>query len=114
MLEHGPIRTPSLLKLVVDAQAELWAVDDFIGPSEAVRDTKLYWSGGMSRELAGFAGDGMGDLFCFRRQRTGGSRPDDASVWFFDHEFPDEDHELAKSFDEWLASYLKLSRRSEV
>jgi hypothetical protein len=114
MQTHGAIRTPSMLKLVVDTESDLWALEDFITPGEAIRDTKLYWSGGMSAELVGFAGDGMGNLFCFRRLRTGAPRPDDVPVCFFDHEFPDANSELAKSFDEWLASYLKLGRRSAV
>ena len=68
----------------------------------------LYWSGGMSPELVGFAGDGMGNLFCFRRLGTAADRPDDAPVWLFDHEFPDRDVQIALSFDDWLTSFLAL------
>jgi hypothetical protein len=110
MLTHGTVRTPSLLDLVVDLEAELWAISDFIAPAEIVRDSRLYWSGGMSEQLVGFAGDGMGNMFCFRRSPVSTSRPDDASVWFFDHEFCDDIHQLEDSFDSWLFSYLKLKR----
>ena len=110
ILAHGTVRTPSVLDLVVDLDAELWAISDFIAPAEIVRDSRLYWSGGMSDELVGFAGDGMGNMFCFRRSPVSTSRPDDASVWFFDHEFCDDISELADSFDSWLFSYLKLKR----
>jgi hypothetical protein len=112
MQTHGAVRTPSLPGLVVDAESDLWALADFFAPEEAVGDTKLYWSGGMSTELVGFAGDGMGNMFCFRRLMSVADRPDDAPVWFFDHEFPDDDRELAQSFDGWLGSFLELRKGS--
>ena len=111
MQAHGAVRTPSLLDLVVDSEAELWAISDFITPAEVVRDTRGYWSAGMSDDLVGFAGDGMGDLFCFRRLPVGTARPDDSPVWFFDHEFCDDIRQLADSFDDWMFSYLKLKRQ---
>ncbi len=112
MQTYGAVCTPSLLGLVVDAESDLWALADFIAPEEAVGDTKLYWSGGMSPELVGFAGDGMGNMFCFRRLISVADRPDDAPVWFFDHEFPDHDRQLAQSFDGWLGSFLALRKGS--
>src|SRR4051794_26316794 len=60
MQAHGSVRTPSLLDLVVDSEAELWAISDFLTPADVVRDTRVYWSGGMSNDLVGFADDGMG------------------------------------------------------
>lgn len=110
ILHHGPVRTPSLLHLVVVLEAKLWAIDDFIKPTEIVSDSRLYWSGGMSKDLVGFAGDGMGNMFCFRRSPDSTLPPDDASIWFFDHEFCDDVTELSDSFDSWLFSYLKLKR----
>ncbi|MSU58249.1 MAG: SMI1/KNR4 family protein [Pedosphaera sp.] len=111
MQEHGAVRTPSLLDLVVNTEAELWVISNFIAPADVVRDTRGYWSGGMSDDLIGFADDGMGDLFCFRRLPVGTARPDDSPVWFFDHEFCDHIRQLADSFDDWMFSYLKLKRQ---
>ena len=108
---HGCIRTPTLLNLTVKAEVDLWAIADFILPTQAATDTKLYWSGGMADTLVGFAGDVMGNLFCFRRLAVGTPRPDDAPVCFFDHEFCDKDIKLADSFDDWLFSYLRLTRK---
>jgi hypothetical protein len=110
ILTHGTVHTPSLLDLIVDLDVELWALRGFIVPADIIRDSRLCWSGGMSDELVGFAGDDMGNMFCFRRSPISTSRPDDASVWFFDHEFCDHISELADSFDSWLFSYLKLKR----
>ena len=110
ILTHGTVRASSLLDLVVDLDAELWAISDFIAPAEIVSDSRLYWSGGMSDQLVGFAGDDMGNMFCLRRSSVSSSRPDDAPVLFFDHEFCDHNRQLADSFDSWLFSYLKLKR----
>jgi hypothetical protein len=110
LLTYGCLCTPSLLSLIVDKEADLWAIAGFIEPAQAVTDTRLYWSGGMDKNLIGFAGDVMGNLFCFRRIAVGAPRPDDAPICFFGHEFCDQDIKLADSFDDWLFSYLKLTR----
>lgn len=52
------------------------------------------------------------NLFCFRRLGAGAARPDDAPIWLFDHEFPDKNCHIARSFDEWLVSFLALGRGS--
>ena len=103
---HGPVSTPAILGLAVDKEAPFFDIMQIWPVSECVSATQLYWSGGMSKELVGFATDSGGNLFCFRRQ-GGGSRPDDAPVWLFDHDFC-KDSKVTDSFDSWLLSYLKL------
>lgn len=107
MQSHGPVHTPSLLGLIVDGGHEMGDVMVISEPDEVIEGTKAYWSAGMSEQLVGFASDSMGNLFCFRRVPTECIRADDAEVWFFDHDFCTE-KKIAASFDEWLASYLKL------
>lgn len=107
LLAHGPIYTPSLLELIVDGGHDLWDLMELCKVDDVIKDTKGYWSAGMSEELIGFASDSMGNMFCFRRVAPGESRPDDAEVWFFDHDFC-KDSKIEDGFDNWLLNYLKL------
>ena len=109
MQTHGPVRTPSLLSLIVDGEHEPWDVMAISDTGEVVEGTRGSWSGGMSERLIYFAHDSMGNLFCFLRTAPDAPRPDDAEVWFFDHEYC-TDSKVADSFDEWLLCYLKLKR----
>jgi hypothetical protein len=68
------------------------------------RDTRDSWSGGMPQDLVGFANDAGGNYFCYPRRRHR-APPDDAPVWFFDHESV-EAYELSPSLAAWLAWYL--------
>jgi hypothetical protein len=104
---HGAPFTPSILSLIVESGRDAPDIREFKTPEEAVRDSRLYWSGGMSEELIGLASDCMGSMFCFRRQPAGRARPDDAEVWFFDHDYCAE-HKLADSFDGLIRSFVAL------
>jgi hypothetical protein len=106
---HGAPFTPGILKLIVKSGRDTPDLREFLTVEEVVRNSRLYWSGGMSDQLIGFASDCMGSAFCFRRQPVGTKRPDDAEVWFFDHDYCTE-RALADSFDDWLLSLLKLKR----
>jgi hypothetical protein len=107
MQTYGSIHTPSLLELIVDGMHDMRDVMVISEVDEVIDGTKAYWSAGMSEQLVGFASDSMGNLFCFRRVPHGANRMDDVEVWFFDHDFCREKR-IAASFDEWLASFLKL------
>src|SRR4051812_39964642 len=84
---HGVPFTPGILDLVVEKGRGGPDIQEFFTAEQVVQDSRLYWSGGMSEELIGFASDCMGNMFCFRRRPAGTPRPDDAEVWFFDHDF---------------------------
>ena len=107
MLHHGAVRSPTLPGLIVDAEADLWDVASFHTPSECVEATEAYRTAGMSERLIAFATNSAGNVFCFDEGDLLDARPDDAPVWFFDHDF-DEDKKLAESFDAWLGSYFSL------
>ena len=91
----------------MDAEADLWDITSFHTPSECVEATESYRSAGMSDRLVAFASDSGGNVFCFAERDLLDARPDDASVWFFDHDV-NEEKQLSESFDAWLASYFSL------
>lgn len=91
----------------MDTEADLWDVMLFHTPSECVEATETYRSAGMSDRLIAFATDSAGNMFCFDEGDLLDGRPDDAPVWFFDHDF-NEDEQLAESFDAWMSSYFSL------
>lgn len=104
---YGAVSAPALLDLIVRNEADLWDINSFFSASECADTTEMYRSGGMSARLVAFAGDSMGNAFCFDQADLITKRPDDAPVWFFDHEFC-EDSQLSESFDAWLEAYLAL------
>jgi hypothetical protein len=107
VLTRGAAHSHTLLGLIVDAEADLWDVTSFHKPSECVEATETYRSAGMSARLVAFASDSAGNVFCFDERELFNARLDDATVWFFDHDF-NEDKQLAESFDAWLSSYFSL------
>jgi hypothetical protein len=107
VLVRGAARSHTLLGLIVDAEVDLWDVMSFHTPSECVEASETYRSAGMSERLVAFATDSAGNVFCFDEGDLLDARPDDAPVWFFDHDF-NEDKQLADSFDAWLSSYFSL------
>jgi hypothetical protein len=99
---HGAVHTPSILDELSDKEMDHVDIQELFTPAEAVKNTKLYWSGGMPDNVIGFASDCMGNMIGFRRQRKAS---DDAPVMFFDHEFV-EVRRIAPTFDKFLAWYL--------
>jgi hypothetical protein len=104
---YGVVSAPILLDLIVKNEASLWDIRSFFSASECADTTEMCRSGGMSARLVAFASDSMGNIFCFDQGDLLNERPDDAPVWFFDHEFC-EDSRLSESFDSWLKAYLAL------
>lgn len=108
LLNQGAVHPSRLLDLVVDQESELWDIQCFLTPDEVAETTELYRSGGMSERLIVFANDSMGNVFCFAEEDLLDARPEDAPVWFFDHDFC-EDEKLAETFAGFLAEYLRLA-----
>ena len=109
---HGPVFSPGILDLIVDAQesgeAEFsgWDVAEFLSPSEIQSTHSMYSDAGMDASLIPFAQDSAGNVFGFRRI-VADTRPDDGPVLFFDHDFCAVRVE-AESFDHWLERFLQL------
>ena len=103
---HGPVFVPDLWDIVVEQKLGAHPVREFLAPGQVVNDTRLYWTGGMPKDLVGVAGDFIGNLFGFHRIARNGSRPDDLPVTLFDHDYGRIDP-AAPSFDTWLGWYLE-------
>jgi hypothetical protein len=98
---HGaPSTHIGLLHSIVEAELDEFEVSEFIEPGEIVEVTTLYESGGMKRGFVGFASDGSGNLFLFRRSDCV-ANAEDAPVWLFDHDFLTIERK-APSFVKWL------------
>jgi hypothetical protein len=61
----------------------------------------------MPDDLIGFGNDSMGNMFCFKKLNPNSERPDDLSIWFFEHDF-NEVSRISESFNSWLESYISL------
>ena len=104
----GAVWTPIILESIPeDTTEEYFDVQQFTPGAELVQANELYWSGGMSSDLIGFANDCMGNLFCFRREDIDADRPDDCPVWLFDHDYCSE-RQFMDTFDFFIARYLSL------
>jgi hypothetical protein len=111
MTRHGSVYTPDTLREIVKRDIDHPDIQNILEPAEAIEGTKAYWSAGMPKDVIGVGSDCMGNMIGFRRQST---RSDDATVFFFDHDFV-EVHELARSFDDclaWYVDHLKERKRA--
>jgi hypothetical protein len=106
MRTHGAVYAPDVLGAVVDQNLDHPDLQEIWSARAVVSDTKVMWSGGMPEELTAFANDCMGNIFSFKRLPEFDARPDDAPVWFFDHDYGTV-HELSESFDALLNWYVK-------
>jgi hypothetical protein len=111
--KYGAIYTPSILDLVTGGDSETapegasFDVQQFLNAEEIIKNSKLYWSGGMDSQLVGIASDCMGNMFAFRRKQSE-PRNDDCALLFFDHDFC-KVHEESSSFHAWLESFIRMS-----
>lgn len=103
---HGPLFVPDLWDIVVERELQVHPVREFLTPEQVVKDTRLYWSGGMTKNFVGVAGDFMGNLFGFNRIAMSGVRPDDLPVSLFDHDYVRVEP-AAASFDAWLRWFVE-------
>jgi len=113
MLNHGEAYTPSLLSIIVEDDIDMWDLQNITPIHESIEGTKMYWSGGMPENLIGFGNDSGGNMFCFKRHPQDTNRPDDLSVWIFDHDFVEVER-VSDSFDTWLLSFLRLKKTALV
>ncbi len=86
----------ALLNAIVDGDLGLADVQEFLTPAEMIQSTHDWRELGLATDAIAFAGDCMGNLFCFRA----GS----GAVWLWDHDL-NEIEKVAPSFEEWIARY---------
>jgi hypothetical protein len=105
-LTCGAVYSPALLDLVVQRKPNFADVQQFLTPKQSVTETRR-WRLEPEGGCAAFASDCSGSFFAFRQLPATEPRPDDATVWFFDHDIG-EAVKQAASFDEWLGQFLAL------
>lgn len=98
----GPLFVPHLSDSIENTELGINLVREFFTPEEVVRDTQLYWSGGMPSDFIGIASDFCGNMFGFRREKA---RADDLPILFFDKDFVNVNQD-ADTFDSWLTRFL--------
>lgn len=107
MTSVGKLWTPDILSTVVEMEAQLHSLQDFLSSSEVIDTTAGWRAIGMPEDLVAFANDAGGNLFCFSRSLCAEKRLEDAPVLFWDHEF-NETLEVAPSFMSFLDSYVRM------
>lgn len=110
----GAIHTHDLEDLVTggesgaEPEGASFDVQEFYSARDILMTTQAYRSAGMEGAYVVFAADSMGNVFGFRTI-AGTERPDDATVYVFDHGHGSVSAE-AQSFDSWLQSFLNMKK----
>lgn len=104
--QYGTPSTASLLASIVAARQHIEEVQEFIDLDRLLDITTMYESGGMPAGYLGFAMEGSGNMFLFRRSDCVAGATD-APVHYFDHDDV-EVEEIAPSFVSWLEQYIHI------
>jgi hypothetical protein len=98
-----------LLSAIVDQRLDIPSLGDFLGPKEMIETTWDWRQAGLPDSMVAFATDGSGDLYCFQVVPETEPVPDDAIVWYFDHE-EKEVESLEMPFSKWLRLYAAIPK----
>jgi hypothetical protein len=108
MTQIGPPSTAlSLLSTIVDRCLDIPDIGDFFTADGMIEITEGWRETGLPESMIAFAATGSGDLYCFEVVPEASSVPDDAMVWYFDHE-EREVESLDLPFTKWLALYANI------
>jgi len=108
MEQVGPPRPGiALLSAIVDQRLDIPSLGDFLAPKEMIETTWDWRQAGLSESMVAFATGGSGDLYCFQVVPETEPVPDDAIVWYFDHE-EKEIESLEMPFSKWLRLYAAI------
>ena len=106
----GPVSTGASLAVAVAAQRlGIPPVQEFLAPSTIVKTTEASRAMGLPSAFLAFAAEGSGDLYCFEIVPGAGAAPEDALVWYFDHE-EGELECLEVPFSKWIFAYSRVAR----
>lgn len=97
----------SLLSSIADQGLLLEDLSEFLSPNAMIESTVDWREMGLSETLVAFAVQGSGDLFCFETSDATQTAPEDAIVWYFDHE-EGESSSLEMTFTDWIRQYAEL------
>ena len=108
--EHGPVRCPTILRLVLEFDMEHPDLREFLSPAQALQRSRDGWKRELPADLFVFATDCMGNPFCFPRSLDARQ---EAPVFFLSpqHEGPIS---LTESFDDLLRWYVEHVRQVPV
>lgn len=104
--KYGLVRTPNVLTKIIDLNAQITDVQDFLSLEDVFSLTKLYELSGMPAGYVVFASDCKGNMFCFCVAEIK-TTPSDVGVWFYEHGAV-EVRKVADSFTLWLAQFNAL------
>jgi hypothetical protein len=99
----------ALLSAIVDQRLSVPSLGDFLEPDEMIETTWDWHRAGLPEDMVAFATDVGGNLYCFQVVPETEPVPDDATVWYFDHE-EREVESLDLAFSKWLALYAGIPR----
>lgn len=104
--EYGLVRTPNVLTKIIDLNAQITEVQDFLSLDDVFSLSKLYELSGMPKGHIVFASDCKGNMFCFSVMEINSVKPD-VPVWYYEHGSV-EVTQVADSFTQWLAQFNAL------
>jgi hypothetical protein len=104
VLEVGLLSpTLALLDAIVDRSLDIHCLGDFYAPAVIVEQTLAWREIGMPEHLIAFASDGMGNMFCFDRNRLISGASNSEAILFFDHDFGTVEV-VALDFHAWIGA----------
>ena len=108
VLEVGLLSpTLALLDAIVERELDIHCLGDFYPPAEIGEQTLAWRELGMPEQLIAFAGDPMGNMFCFDRDRLRSGAADCGTIFFFDHDFGIVEP-IAPNFNAWIDAFADV------
>ncbi len=103
---YGLVHSPNVLTKVVDLNADINAVQDFLSLHDVHSLSQLYEMTGMPKGHILFASDCNGDMFCFKQSECI-TQQVDVAVWFFNRGLGSVT-QVSDSFIGWLEKFNSL------
>ena len=110
LVQYGPAHTIlALLSNIVEQSLALSDLSELLSPEEVIESTNTHKQFGLPEDCIAIARDCCGNLFCFKTTDLGLPAPEDAAVWFFDHDFV-ETRQVFPSFSEWIGQLAEVEK----
>lgn len=110
-MEHiGPASVGSgLSEEIVRQNLAILGLHEFLSPEEIKSTTRAWRNAGLPEDMVAVASDDSGNLYCFEVVPESSSVPEEAVVWYFDHE-EREIESLEIEFTKWVALYAGIRK----
>jgi len=110
MEQLGPASVGSdLLDEILRQSLDIPSFNEFFSPANVKSFTRSWRSMGLPEHMVAFASDGSGDLYCFEVVPESSPVPEDAIVWYFDHEEL-QIESLDIEFTNWIGLYAGIRK----